>query len=168
MQSERESCCIIPSYSQVLILIYLCLHYSIQLLEGIFASLQNHKKLCFYGAVYIYSFSWNNLKKNKQADTKEDALNTSAGEARPLVYGKHLFLSLQCSFLPKFSIHIETKYEDNKGSNDSVSTMAFADFHLILVVNFGRCSLMKGAQELPGTANRQLNNAQRWEIWWSP
>uniref|UniRef100_A0A8C7GL29 Phosphatidylinositol transfer protein cytoplasmic 1 n=1 Tax=Oncorhynchus kisutch TaxID=8019 RepID=A0A8C7GL29_ONCKI len=27
---------------------------------------------------------------------------------------------LQCSFLPKFSIHIETKYEDNKGSNDNI------------------------------------------------
>ncbi|KAL4657919.1 cytoplasmic phosphatidylinositol transfer protein 1-like [Arapaima gigas] len=27
---------------------------------------------------------------------------------------------LQCSFLPKFSIHIKTKYEDNKGSNDSI------------------------------------------------
>ncbi|XP_072501561.1 cytoplasmic phosphatidylinositol transfer protein 1 isoform X3 [Notamacropus eugenii] len=27
---------------------------------------------------------------------------------------------LQCSFLPKFSIHIETKYEDNKGSNNSI------------------------------------------------
>ncbi|KAJ7424430.1 Cytoplasmic phosphatidylinositol transfer protein 1 [Willisornis vidua] len=27
---------------------------------------------------------------------------------------------LKCSFLPKFSIHIETKYEDNKGSNDSI------------------------------------------------
>ncbi|KAG9470861.1 hypothetical protein GDO78_016591, partial [Eleutherodactylus coqui] len=25
-----------------------------------------------------------------------------------------------CSFLPKFSIHIETKYEDNKGSNDCI------------------------------------------------
>uniref|UniRef100_A0AAY5K8Q7 Cytoplasmic phosphatidylinositol transfer protein 1 n=1 Tax=Esox lucius TaxID=8010 RepID=A0AAY5K8Q7_ESOLU len=25
-----------------------------------------------------------------------------------------------CSFLPKFSIHIETKYEDNKGSNDDI------------------------------------------------
>lgn len=31
------------------------------------------------------------------------------------------FSSLQCSFLPKFSIHIETKYEDNKGNNDNVS-----------------------------------------------
>uniref|UniRef100_F6WSY9 Cytoplasmic phosphatidylinositol transfer protein 1 n=1 Tax=Xenopus tropicalis TaxID=8364 RepID=F6WSY9_XENTR len=29
-------------------------------------------------------------------------------------------LSFQCSFLPKFSIHIETKYEDNKGSNDNI------------------------------------------------
>ncbi|NXU12727.1 PITC1 protein, partial [Pardalotus punctatus] len=28
--------------------------------------------------------------------------------------------SRNCSFLPKFSIHIETKYEDNKGSNDSI------------------------------------------------
>uniref|UniRef100_UPI0037E732EE cytoplasmic phosphatidylinositol transfer protein 1-like n=1 Tax=Semicossyphus pulcher TaxID=241346 RepID=UPI0037E732EE len=26
----------------------------------------------------------------------------------------------QCSFLPKFSIHIETKYEDNKGCNDNI------------------------------------------------
>uniref|UniRef100_A0A3Q3DA09 Cytoplasmic phosphatidylinositol transfer protein 1-like n=1 Tax=Hippocampus comes TaxID=109280 RepID=A0A3Q3DA09_HIPCM len=25
-----------------------------------------------------------------------------------------------CSFLPKFSIHIESKYEDNKGSNDKI------------------------------------------------
>uniref|UniRef100_A0A8C3M0F8 Cytoplasmic phosphatidylinositol transfer protein 1 n=1 Tax=Chrysolophus pictus TaxID=9089 RepID=A0A8C3M0F8_CHRPC len=33
---------------------------------------------------------------------------------------KHISLLLQCSFLPKFSIHIETKYEDNKGSNDSI------------------------------------------------
>uniref|UniRef100_F7FY46 Cytoplasmic phosphatidylinositol transfer protein 1 n=1 Tax=Monodelphis domestica TaxID=13616 RepID=F7FY46_MONDO len=28
--------------------------------------------------------------------------------------------STRCSFLPKFSIHIETKYEDNKGSNNSI------------------------------------------------
>jgi len=50
-------------------------------------------------------------------------------------YVKHVFLLLQCSFLPKFSIHIETKYEDNKGSNDSVSMMAFAKFDLIPLVN---------------------------------
>ncbi|KAG5278871.1 hypothetical protein AALO_G00103640 [Alosa alosa] len=31
-----------------------------------------------------------------------------------------LSVCLQCSFLPKFSIHIETKYEDNKGSNDHI------------------------------------------------
>uniref|UniRef100_A0A8C4TM49 Cytoplasmic phosphatidylinositol transfer protein 1 n=1 Tax=Falco tinnunculus TaxID=100819 RepID=A0A8C4TM49_FALTI len=36
------------------------------------------------------------------------------------IFVKHIFLLLQCSFLPKFSIHIETKYEDNKGSNDSI------------------------------------------------
>ncbi|XP_016106628.1 cytoplasmic phosphatidylinositol transfer protein 1-like [Sinocyclocheilus grahami] len=28
--------------------------------------------------------------------------------------------SLRCSFLPKFSIHVETKYEDNKGINDNI------------------------------------------------
>ncbi|RXN00896.1 Cytoplasmic phosphatidylinositol transfer protein 1, partial [Acipenser ruthenus] len=27
---------------------------------------------------------------------------------------------VECSFLPKFSIHIETKYEDNNGSNDNI------------------------------------------------
>ncbi|KAF5891813.1 cytoplasmic phosphatidylinositol transfer protein 1-like, partial [Clarias magur] len=31
-----------------------------------------------------------------------------------------LILHKQCSFLPKFSIHIETKYEDNNGSNDNI------------------------------------------------
>ncbi|PKU42370.1 cytoplasmic phosphatidylinositol transfer protein 1 isoform x2 [Limosa lapponica baueri] len=31
-----------------------------------------------------------------------------------------ILIQSQCSFLPKFSIHIETKYEDNKGSNDSI------------------------------------------------
>lgn len=35
------------------------------------------------------------------------------------------FCSLQCSFLPKFSIHIESKYEDNKGNNDNVSTAQY-------------------------------------------
>ncbi|TKS91873.1 Cytoplasmic phosphatidylinositol transfer protein 1 [Collichthys lucidus] len=29
-------------------------------------------------------------------------------------------IMIKCSFLPKFSIHIETKYEDNKGSNDNI------------------------------------------------
>lgn len=59
----------------------------------------------------------------------------SADETRRIFHVKHISLSLQCSFLPKFSIHIETKYEDNKGSNDSVSTMAFAKCDLILSVN---------------------------------
>ncbi|KAM9314592.1 LOW QUALITY PROTEIN: cytoplasmic phosphatidylinositol transfer protein 1-like [Pholidichthys leucotaenia] len=29
-------------------------------------------------------------------------------------------ITVSCSFLPKFSIHIETKYEDNKGCNDNI------------------------------------------------
>uniref|UniRef100_A0A672IV90 Cytoplasmic phosphatidylinositol transfer protein 1 n=1 Tax=Salarias fasciatus TaxID=181472 RepID=A0A672IV90_SALFA len=33
------------------------------------------------------------------------------------ITGEH---TLRCSFLPKFSIHIETKYEDNKGCNDNI------------------------------------------------
>uniref|UniRef100_A0AAY4AEN9 Cytoplasmic phosphatidylinositol transfer protein 1 n=1 Tax=Denticeps clupeoides TaxID=299321 RepID=A0AAY4AEN9_9TELE len=33
----------------------------------------------------------------------------------------------RCSFLPKFSIHIETKYEDNKGSNDNIFDMEAKD-----------------------------------------
>ncbi|NWI61567.1 PITC1 protein, partial [Calyptomena viridis] len=44
----------------------------------------------------------------------------TADETRCIFDVKHVFLLLQCSFLPKFSIHIETKYEDNKGSNDSI------------------------------------------------
>lgn len=37
-------------------------------------------------------------------------------------YYPYTITEYTCSFLPKFSIHIETKYEDNKGSNDSVSS----------------------------------------------
>ncbi|XP_058560336.1 cytoplasmic phosphatidylinositol transfer protein 1-like isoform X3 [Neofelis nebulosa] len=35
-------------------------------------------------------------------------------------YYPYTITGKSCSFLPKFSIHIETKYEDNKGSNDRV------------------------------------------------
>lgn len=56
-----------------------------------------------------------------------------------------IFFSLQCSFLPKFSIHIETKYEDNKGSNDNVSVTslkikceiyikAFVTLHIMIIL----------------------------------
>ncbi|KAF4092863.1 hypothetical protein AMELA_G00025210 [Ameiurus melas] len=34
--------------------------------------------------------------------------------------GTNTILEYTCSFLPKFSIHIETKYEDNNGSNDNI------------------------------------------------
>ncbi|CAG03140.1 unnamed protein product, partial [Tetraodon nigroviridis] len=34
-------------------------------------------------------------------------------------YYPYTITEYTCSFLPKFSIHIETKYEDNKGSNDN-------------------------------------------------
>lgn len=71
----------------------------------------------------------------------------SADETGHIFYVKHIFLLLQCSFLPKFSIHIETKYEDNKGSNDSVSMTAFEEFHLILLVSRGP---YVGAVGLPG------------------
>ncbi|KAM9483485.1 cytoplasmic phosphatidylinositol transfer protein 1-like [Clarias gariepinus] len=35
-------------------------------------------------------------------------------------YYPYTITGTACSFLPKFSIHIETKYEDNKGSNDNI------------------------------------------------
>ncbi|XP_029912641.1 cytoplasmic phosphatidylinositol transfer protein 1-like isoform X1 [Myripristis murdjan] len=35
-------------------------------------------------------------------------------------YYPHTITEYTCSFLPKFSIHIETKYEDNKGCNDNI------------------------------------------------
>lgn len=35
-------------------------------------------------------------------------------------YYPYTITEYTCSFLPKFSIHIETKYEDNKGSNDRI------------------------------------------------
>ena len=31
-------------------------------------------------------------------------------------------LFMQCSFLPKFQIHIETRYENNSGTSDNVSS----------------------------------------------
>nr|XP_015211499.1 PREDICTED: cytoplasmic phosphatidylinositol transfer protein 1 [Lepisosteus oculatus] len=36
-------------------------------------------------------------------------------------YYPYTITEYTCSFLPKFSIHIETKYEDNKGCNDHVT-----------------------------------------------
>ncbi|XP_033897111.3 cytoplasmic phosphatidylinositol transfer protein 1-like [Acipenser ruthenus] len=35
-------------------------------------------------------------------------------------YYPYTITEYTCSFLPKFSIHIETKYEDNNGSNDNI------------------------------------------------
>lgn len=35
-------------------------------------------------------------------------------------YYPYTITEYTCSFLPKFSIHIETKYEDNKGCNDHI------------------------------------------------
>ncbi|XP_033827701.1 cytoplasmic phosphatidylinositol transfer protein 1 [Periophthalmus magnuspinnatus] len=35
-------------------------------------------------------------------------------------YYPYTITEYTCSFLPKFSIHIETKYEDNKGTNDHI------------------------------------------------
>eukprot|EP00066_Takifugu_rubripes_P002608 XP_003964643.1 PREDICTED: cytoplasmic phosphatidylinositol transfer protein 1-like [Takifugu rubripes] len=35
-------------------------------------------------------------------------------------YYPYTITEYTCSFLPKFSIHIESKYEDNKGSNDNI------------------------------------------------
>ncbi|PWA19272.1 hypothetical protein CCH79_00014596, partial [Gambusia affinis] len=44
-------------------------------------------------------------------------LKFSMSQRRP---GTTIHTPSQCSFLPKFSIHIESKYEDNKGNNDNI------------------------------------------------
>ncbi|NXY85053.1 PITC1 protein, partial [Alcedo cyanopectus] len=64
---------------------------------------------------YVTEKAWNYYPYTITADTKQDGLCQLMS-----FYVKCIFLLLQCSFLPKFSIHIETKYEDNKGSNDSI------------------------------------------------
>ncbi|XP_043969760.1 cytoplasmic phosphatidylinositol transfer protein 1-like isoform X1 [Gambusia affinis] len=42
-------------------------------------------------------------------------------------YYPYTITEYTCSFLPKFSIHIETKYEDNKGSNDNIFDIELKD-----------------------------------------
>ncbi|GLD66095.1 cytoplasmic phosphatidylinositol transfer protein 1-like isoform X1 [Lates japonicus] len=43
-----------------------------------------------------------------------------SGPPRSNAAGSETGENTRCSFLPKFSIHIETKYEDNKGINDNI------------------------------------------------
>uniref|UniRef100_A0A8C9T3F8 Phosphatidylinositol transfer protein cytoplasmic 1 n=1 Tax=Scleropages formosus TaxID=113540 RepID=A0A8C9T3F8_SCLFO len=47
-------------------------------------------------------------------------LNSKLPSWARAVVPKIFYVTEKCSFLPKFSIHIETKYEDNKGSNDNI------------------------------------------------
>ncbi|XP_051571650.1 cytoplasmic phosphatidylinositol transfer protein 1-like [Myxocyprinus asiaticus] len=42
-------------------------------------------------------------------------------------YYPYTITEYTCSFLPKFSIHVETKYEDNKGSNDNIFDTVLRD-----------------------------------------
>uniref|UniRef100_W5N818 Cytoplasmic phosphatidylinositol transfer protein 1 n=1 Tax=Lepisosteus oculatus TaxID=7918 RepID=W5N818_LEPOC len=42
-------------------------------------------------------------------------------------YYPYTITEYTCSFLPKFSIHIETKYEDNKGCNDHIYIRHLSD-----------------------------------------
>ncbi|MGH0172090.1 UNVERIFIED_CONTAM: hypothetical protein FKN15_062366 [Acipenser sinensis] len=65
----------------------------------------------------LVQFLWD--KRNTCGSESKKALD------RPSLLHSHsrasssCFVS-ECSFLPKFSIHIETKYEDNNGSNDNI------------------------------------------------
>ncbi|XP_059413587.1 cytoplasmic phosphatidylinositol transfer protein 1-like [Carassius carassius] len=42
-------------------------------------------------------------------------------------YYPYTITEYTCSFLPKFSIHVETKYEDNKGINDNIFDKVLRD-----------------------------------------
>uniref|UniRef100_A0A8B9R380 Cytoplasmic phosphatidylinositol transfer protein 1 n=1 Tax=Anas platyrhynchos TaxID=8839 RepID=A0A8B9R380_ANAPL len=57
---------------------------------------------------------------NGQLTEKRVYLNSKLPSWARAVVPKIFYVTEKCSFLPKFSIHIETKYEDNKGSNDSI------------------------------------------------
>lgn len=73
--------------------------------------------------------------------------------------------SPQCSFLPKFSIHIETKYEDNKGSNDSVSSPLIASRsapHLSLGLQRSRVPALVCAWDL-----REAPALAHWDQAWN-
>lgn len=89
----------------------------------------------------------------------------SAHEARCIFCVKHTFLLLQCSFLPKFSIHIETKYEDNKGSNDSVSMIPCAKLDFILFVNHSLCLGPLGLSVWEKRPHQTCACAPPWLFW---
>lgn len=59
-----------------------------------------------------------------------------------------VFLCLfQCSFIPRFAIHIETKYEDNNGTNENVSLNL--NYHDILKIAKVRgCLIFKSFPDL--------------------
>ncbi|KAG7243596.1 hypothetical protein INR49_011153, partial [Caranx melampygus] len=56
-----------------------------------------------------------------QNEPYEDPEHGSGQFTEKRIYlNKYTTVQALCSFLPKFSIHIETKYEDNKGSNNNI------------------------------------------------
>uniref|UniRef100_A0A8C9Y689 Phosphatidylinositol transfer protein cytoplasmic 1 n=1 Tax=Sander lucioperca TaxID=283035 RepID=A0A8C9Y689_SANLU len=55
-----------------------------------------------------------------QFTEKRVYLNSKLPTWARAVVPKIFYVTEKCSFLPKFSIHIETKYEDNKGCNDNI------------------------------------------------
>uniref|UniRef100_A0A8C5ZFG7 Phosphatidylinositol transfer protein cytoplasmic 1 n=1 Tax=Marmota marmota marmota TaxID=9994 RepID=A0A8C5ZFG7_MARMA len=78
-----------------------------------------------------------------------------------------------CSFLPKFSIHIETKYEDNKGSNDSIFDNEAKDLEREV------CFIDIACDEIPERYYKESEVSDRWRTssegwrdsvalgWWS-
>ena len=49
------------------------------------------------------------------------------------------FLFFQCSFVPRFSIHIETVYENNNGSSENVSKRFILLYIYNLLINMFSC-----------------------------
>ncbi|XP_066546007.1 cytoplasmic phosphatidylinositol transfer protein 1 [Amia ocellicauda] len=73
---------------------------------------------------YITEKAWNYYPYTITAGSIKEQFRTVSIKCKFCFIQSHcnlLFaLPFQCSFLPKFSIHIETKYEDNCGDNENI------------------------------------------------
>lgn len=81
---------------------------------------------CSCSFLDVYKYPWPFYKSKCENDCSGQSL-CSQKKINKIVFIQlfpyFVCFSLQCSFLPKFSIYIETKYEDNCGDNANVSSL---------------------------------------------